>query len=318
MWTKTNKILAIILAITTVALILDFTIKKGGREGFRQRLVEADTSAIAKIVFYSKDKANSLTLIRQNKSWFVQGKGKKYPADRDKIRSVIETLSALSPTQVVANSPKQWADYGVADTNSLNIVVFDKKGKQLAHLYAGKIKTSQGQPSYQYPGRSRTYYTYVRAQGDRNVYLVPQLLAITFINNVDAYRDQTITNIDPMDIQSIALADNGNTLTLRRAGAGWTLNGQSADSTNMANYLRDISHVQGWQFAPDSIVHGLKTLKTLTLLLEHNKQITVKALGDSTVKVLWSSQNPQNYFKAQGQERRLFKGQDYFLAKSKK
>ncbi len=316
MWTKTNKTLLIILVITTLALIIDITTSRSHKDSFRQQLIEADTSQIGKIVFYPKgDETGKITILRDNDAWAVQTGNKKYPADKDKVRSMIETLTNLRPTQVVANNHKQWAEYGVADTNSLNIIVYNTKGKQIAHLYVGKIKTEQAQMQYAYPGQNQSYYTYVRLDGDKNVYLVPQLLALTFINDPNAYRDQTIINIQQFDIQSITINDSQGSFTIKRDGNTWIINDQIADSLQMMYYLRDISHIQGWQFAPESIVAGLKTLKTLTLDLASGKQIQVKGMGDTAITVIWSSQNPQTYFKAAALPSRLFKTKDYFLNK---
>ncbi len=316
MWTKTNKILAIILAITTLALIIDFLSSSSSKNSFRTQLVEADTAQIAKIVFYpSHEQDKQVVLLRKNKKWYVQTDGKDYPADLNKIHTILETLTSLSPTQVVSNNHKQWANYGVADTNSLNILVYNNKNKTLAHLYVGKIKTTPSQTQYPYYGQNQNYYTYVRVLGDKNVYLVPQLLAITFINDPGAYRDQTIINVDQLDIKAIAIAENGQTLSLKRDGSRWSVNGQPADSLQMVHYLRDISHLQGWQFVPDSMVKGLKTLKTLTLELTDGKQIVVKGLGDTAVNVIWSSQNPGSYFKSATLATRLFKSEGYFLSK---
>ena len=316
MWTKTNKILAIILAITTLALIIDFISSKSSKSSFRTQLVEADSAQIAKIVFFpSHVRDKQVVLLRKNKKWYVHTNGTDYPADPDKIHTILETLTSLRPTQVVANNRGQWAEYGVADTNSLNILVYNNKNKTLAHLYVGKIKTTPNQTQYPYYGQNQNYYTYVRVKGDKNVYMVPQLLAITFINDPNAYRDQTIINVDQLDIKAVAIVENSRTLSLKRDGSKWSVNGQPADSLQMVHYLRDICHLQGWQFAPDSMVKDLKTLKTLTLELTSGKQIVVKGLGDTAVNVIWSSQNPQSYFKAAALPSRIFKTQDYFLNK---
>ncbi len=318
MWTRTNKILGIIFIITTIALILDFALSGNKHTAMPDTLVKTDTADIAKIAFYPSGKDNStITLQRNGNTWEVVSKGKKYPADQDKIRSILETIAGMRPTQVVANSRKQWPDYGVADTNSLNILIYNKRGKLITHLFVGKIKTAQVQTSYPYPGQNQSYYTYVRRSDDKNVYLVPKLLAITFINDPNAYRDQTIINVDQLDIQSITIAQQDKKYTLKREAGGWTINGDPVDSLSMVDYLRDISHMQGWQFAPDSTVKALKENKTLTLGLRNGHQITVKGLGDTAVSVIWSSQNPGSYFKAAALDKRLFKPAGYFQKKSK-
>ncbi len=312
---KQNKYLVGLLIIITAVLIADLLVNKQQSGNFKDTLVQTDSAQIAEITFYPKTEKNKITLKKENDTWFVISAKGKYKADKDKIAAIIHTLLDLHPVQAVGNTKKDWVEYGTVDTNSINVIVRNRRGKTLAHLYIGRIESSMQPQGYPYGNMQRQYSTYVRVKGDPNVYLVPKLLAIEFINDADAYRNRTITAFDTDQVQQIRMKLKDSEFVLSRKDGHWYLDDLPADSARVEEYLRDISHIEGWQFADTEQSSKLKSLAQLTVYLQDNEQVVVKALGDTAVKLLWSSQNTDAYFKAQGLDKKFFPGKEIFVKK---
>lgn len=316
MWNIRNKILTVLLLVITVLLVLDYTVGSEKQTSLPDSLLEVDTSQIYKIVFFPNNEQEKQVVLRKEQAfWFVKTEKNKYPADRDKVQFILETLAQLRPTQVVADNPKQWQEYGVIDTSSLNILIFDNRDKELGHLFAGRIKSSDVSNTYAM-GQNQQFYTYVRRKGDKKVYLVPKLLALTFVNDPKAYCDKTIINLDQAFINSISLKTVQDSFNLLRQGHLWKIDGKDTDSLKVYYYLRDISHVEGKEYVDEADIANMKVLNTLVLNTDIEKQVIVRGFGDTVVSVIWSSQNPDVYFKAQGLSERLFRDRLYFISKS--
>ncbi len=312
---KQTKYLIGLLIIITAVLIADLLLNNQQSGNLKQTLVQVDSAKIAEITFYPKTKKNKITLKKENDSWFVISAKGKYEADQDKVASIIHTLLDLHPDQAVGNTRKDWLEYGTVDTNSINVIVKNNRGRTVAHLYIGKIESSMQPQGYPYGNVQRQYSTYVRVKGDRHVYLVPKLLAIDFISDADAYRNHTLTAFDPDQVQQIRMKLKDSEFVLSRKDGHWYLDTLLADSARVEEYLQDISHIDGWQFADKEQASKLKSLDQLTVDLQDNQQIVVKAMGDTAVKVLWSSQNPDAYFQAQGLDKKFFPGREIFNGK---
>ncbi len=315
MWTKQNKILALILIVVAIVLAIDQTISSSNGVGnLPESLINAKASDIYSIEFYPKKNIkDKITLKRIGNTWWVIKNNQKYQADTAKIHSLISTLLNLHPTQVVGTNKKDWKQFGTVDTSALNIFVRNKNGRLIAHLLVGKIKTSKSKKIS--PWASQTFASYVRIDKDRHVYTVPQLLALDFISDVSEYRNHLLMSFPAIDLTRVNISLPNTSFDLLRKNGHWFINNNPADSLQAERFVRDLKRLYGYKFAPDSAAKNLKTLATVTVYLKNKKYATIKGLGDSTITYLWSSLNPKTYFKAEGLKNIIFRKPEFFAKK---
>jgi hypothetical protein len=98
----------------------------------------------------------------------------KIVADNAKVRRLIDTLKNTRVETIISSNPEKQAQLQVNNIG-LQVRAYDSSGNLLAHLYIGK-----NGPDYM--------TTYVRKEGDDNVYLVKQYLGPLFTPQIDSWR----------------------------------------------------------------------------------------------------------------------------------
>ncbi len=312
---KRNKTLLIILAVLLIILAIDqITYKHTINKEFKDKLLTLDSAKVAQILIYPKTQTNNkIQLIKQNDHWFIVDSTGKHPADMDKLNEIFGLLLDLRPTQVLGNDKKAWAEYGVTDTSATHIVLKDRKNKEIAHLYIGEIK-----PNEQRYHTSPQVATYVRVKGDKNVYLIPHLLATTFVLVPQMYYNNNLTPTIPPRVKKIEFSTPDTNFTISNKNDRWYINGKKADSLNCERYVRLLEKLESQNFANPDSAKQYKPYAQLKIHYVDNSQITINALGDTTARYIWSSYNPQMYFKADILYNRIFKPIDFFVQKPKK
>ncbi len=315
MWDKRNKTLVIILAVLLIILGIDqLTYEHNQNKAFKDKLLSFDSSKVAQILIYPKNQTvNKIQLVKQNNQWFVVDSTGKHPADMDKINKIFDLLLHLRPTQVLGNDKKAWKQYGVTDTSATHIVLKNNKNKEIAHLYTGEIKPSEARYH-----TSPEVATYVRVKGDKNVYLIPHLLATTFVLVPQMYYNNNLTPTLSPQVKKIELSTPDTSFVISNKYGHWYINGKKADSLNCERYVRLLEKVESQNFASADSAKKYKPYAQVKIHYTDNSQITIKALGDTTARYIWSSYNPQMYFKADILYNRIFKPIDYFVQKPKK
>ncbi len=315
MWDKRNKTLVIILAVLLIVLGIDqLNYEHKQNKTFKDKLLNIDSAKVAQILIYPKNQTNNkIQLIKQDNHWFVVDSTGKHPADMDKINEIFDLLLDLRPTQVLGNDKKAWQQYGVTDTSATHIVLKNSRNKEIAHLYIGEIKPSETRYH-----ASPQVATYVRVKGDKNVYLIPHLLATTFVLVPQMYYNNNLTPTIPQQVQKIEISTPDTNFTITNKNHRWYINGKKADSLNCERYARLLEKVESQNFASADSAKKYKPYAQVKIHYAGNKQITIKALGDTTAHYIWSSYNPQMYFKADILYNRIFKPIDFFVPKHKK
>ncbi len=316
MWSQRNKNLTIILLVLVVLVVIDpLVTEHNAQADFKDILISTDSSKIGAVtIFQGKYPSEKIILKRQNNKWTVIYGDKTWPADADKIREVLETLTDLRPTQVMGKGEKAWKTYAVTDSSATQIIVYNVKGKKIAHLYLGETESSQTQRNYH---AQPEIATYVRLQGDKNVYLIPHVLSVTFVSDPLQYRNNNLTPTAPPKVSRIKINTGGKTFVVQNKNGSWYLDDAKADSLNCERYVRLLAKVESNDYIDGKNIDTSNVVSWLVITYDNNKQITIKGYGDTTVTTIWSSYNPQTLFKAGYLPGRLFKPYKYFAQKAK-
>lgn len=125
---------------------------------------------------FETDMANDLS--QKEGKIFTPSSDQKIIADKIKVQLLLDTLKNTKVETIISSNPEKQAQLQV-NKLGLQIRAHDSSGNVLAHLYVGK-----NGPDYM--------TTYVRKEGDNNVYLVKQYLGPLFAPQLDAWKYRSI------------------------------------------------------------------------------------------------------------------------------
>lgn len=306
MYRKLNiKILALIFSVLLIVVLLTELAdsRKGGRT-FREDLVDVDAEKVTLLEIKPKVTGGTvIKMYKENDQWMVESDDKKYKADQSAASSLINELNSIKPESVVATNRDRWEQYEVTDSLGTRLKLFE--GNQLlADLIIGKFSFSQ----------PRKMTSYVRVEGDEEVYGVNGMLGMSFNRDIDSFRDKTVVNSNSSDWSRLTFSYNADSsFTLEKAAEGWVINGQAADSVSVADYFNSIRNLNNGSFA--DILPSIQA--THKLLIEGNNnmvplEITGYWQGDGDF-VVESSQNKGNMFNSKELAEKIFVSSSEFL-----
>ncbi|MDZ7766133.1 MAG: DUF4340 domain-containing protein [Melioribacteraceae bacterium] len=204
-------------------------------------------------------------------------------------------LTEIKPERLAARGESSWAEFEV-DSGASRVEVYEGSSKTL-DLVIGKF-------TFQQP---RTMKSYVRLADDTDVYEVNAFLGMTFNQDANGFRDQTVIQDNPGDWKNLAFSyPADSSYQIVNINDKWQLSdGGELDSAKTATTLRQISNTRGSEFVDiEQETLPLPQYK-LTIVKEDDSQIEVFGYEFDDKVIVNSSQNPEAYF--DGSKGNLFK-----------
>lgn len=164
----------------------------------------------------------------------------KFKADTEKIENVIKKLGDLETTALVSTNPEKQTTYQVAKLGK-RVKVYDKSGKVMADLFIGKNGPDM-------------FSTYVRREGEDEVYLVGSHIGAVIPADVMSWRDKKIWRVKPEDIKGVEVErglSEGFVISKNEDGI-WQLTSpqkEKLDPKKVQKFLKDISKLDAERFA---------------------------------------------------------------------
>jgi len=320
-----NKKLLYLLA-GLVALLVFTLIVKVPREKatIKSKIIELDTSEVAKILLYPKvSSGKAVEFNRNNNKWVVQ-QGNIVAATREgAVQDIFMEILNMKPQSLASVSKSKWKDFELTDSLATRVKFMNKKGKIIADLMIGKFSYKQPDNPYGgYGGYNIQMTSFVRAYDENEIYAVNGTIGISMNRKFDEWRDNKFVHFEKKDVANIRLtfpSDSG--YVLAKKDAYWTVGDQKADSAAVANYLNNISSLNGQDFK-DNFKPAANPAFQLQADGSNLLNFTVKCYpGDSPDEyILNSSLYPEIFFpsKKNGIFEQLFKPRSNFLQKSQK
>ena len=141
-----------------------------------------------------------VTLSRKDDRWQVGPKG--YPADPQKVRSMLGDLDDLTLTAMVSDS-QSYGRYGLGPEKQVGVKAW-AEDKEVRDLLVGRAADSYRQ-------------TFVMLAGDQRVYHAEGNIRRDFDRSVEDLRDRTVLSFDGASIEGVTLERGTDTLDLRQA-----------------------------------------------------------------------------------------------------
>src|SRR5574338_39037 len=299
-----NKNLVIVLGVLIIIAAVYIIIESNRGEGtFKANLVDIDTLKVTAVSIYPRaTNHREVRLYKEGKNWKVK-LDNNLTADvpENKIKTLLTLLVQVKPTRVAAQDKSRWAEFKV-DTAGTRVEVFEGNDNTL-DLIVGKF-------SFQQP---RQMNTFVRLNGEDEVYETEGFLDMALNQKPDYYRNNTLVNDDPANWKKLTFTYPDSSFELIKDNNSWTIGGNKTDSAKTANYLRILSHLSSTSFVdnPSDAETG-HAKYTLTIESGTFGGIVISAYGDSTGTIVASSENEGAFFN--GKQNNLF--QKLFIGKN--
>lgn len=292
---KNKTLLLIFLTLLVGFLASQFAFEKKKRT-FKTELIQLDTAAITSILLYPKSDNQEEILLKKEEEFWVISKGNvTNKANQGAVTSILRNLSLIKTKRVASKSQDKWADYQVDETSGSRVKAY-AGDKLLEDFIVGRFNFNQ---------QTRQGVSYVRLEGEDEVYAVDGFLSMTMSQGFEAYRNKEVLKVNKASLTQISINTLGTTTMLQKSGAGWTQDGNPVDSTTLFNYIDGLQQITGAIFADDFEDHQSDELLYKTLRLEGNNistPVVIKAYKDttrSTPYIIQSSLNPNNYFESE-------------------
>jgi len=304
------KILLIVFAVLIIIVAWQYVFNAGKSErSFRSTLVSIDTAKVTSISIYPAATGHKeVKIYKEGNYWNVNlPNGKSATVPTSKVEDLFIQLLVIKPESVAGLNESQWKNFDV-DTSGTRVKVFEGNNNTL-DLTIGKF-------TYQQP---RSMSTYVRVEGDPNVYQVDGFLTYTFNHSADYFRDDHVINDDYMNWKKLTFTyPADSSFQLVKNNNHWEVNGKQADSAKVVNYLSTLSQIEDPNFldSPDQSIFN-KALYNLTIQTSSLGAITVSAFADTSNMAVTSSQFHNTYFDGKKADfwKRVFVSRKQFIKK---
>ena len=276
-------------------------------------LTKIDSAAVTELIVSApKTNYEEVRLVKSG-GWKLKQGDISLRAEQGAGVNAVRMLMDLKPMRVATKRKEKWNEFSVGDSTGTRVRVM-RGGDTEADLWIGRAGFSQV-PGQQYGGST---FTYVRLEGDTEVYAVDGFLEAQFNRSFNDWRDKSFLRLKRDSITRIRFrypADSS--FVLERVAGKWMMSNQPADSAAATSFLgameyRNVSSFSGNNPAgsPLMVISFEQEAKTLA---------TVEAWPSEGNWTIRSSHQPDTFFEADVPTRRdVFVGPSKFATKVKK
>ena len=284
---------------------------------FKTALVRIDSAGVSKIQIYPVKAGHAeITLLREGDDWSVTKEGRKAEADQGAVKNVIHELMRLKPQRLAGKGREKWDEYEVSDSLGTRVKVFEG-GKSTADVIVGKFSFKQNPGQQGFRQDNVSMFSYVRLSGEDETYVVEGFLNMTFNQDMDGWRNKTVTKCNREDITEIAFhypADSGFTAVLR--DSVWMIGAEVVPENKIGAYFGKLTNTMNSNFDDAFAGQGRAPVYSITIRGNNMSDIAIRAFAgdDGQQFTVHSSQNPEAYFTADRETLvdRLFVGRGAF------
>lgn len=316
---KQLKVLIIVFCVLLIlVVILKFSERNKGKSSFGKGIVKFDTAQVTSITIQPKDRLESeYSLIKQDNEWWVVTDNNRFRTDDWPITGILTELAKLQPENVVAQDETKWDEYEVTD--STGVVVEVTMGKRSSKFYIGKF--SYQQPAQPSQGQVKIK-TYIRYDGNKNVFQTEGFLQFVFNKTINEIRSKEIIPADVTSWSKISFTYADSSFYLHKQDGKWWIESTIVDSLIVNDYIKQIAGLRA-----SDIVKTTNTSFTpsFSITLENNnkslnniiKAVVIDTLGSTHIS---STYNKGTVFLDRNGtiSEKLFVGRDKFMVATKK
>lgn len=281
-----NKILIIIFLVLIGAFVLTKVFRSPGLErNLSEDIFSVDTAKITTLKIYpAVEQREEIRLMKAGNNWKVSRGEKAVQAENSRVKFLINTIAKLRPERMVSRKKEKWDEYDVGDTTALKVVAMEGSNEKL-NLFIGK----QNGPS-----------TYVRIEGEDEVYIVEGNIRSSFDKKFNDWRDKSFLRVEPDKVTKIAFNYPDSGFVAQKKDNVWMLGTVKADSVGMQRFLNKLRSKDISSFEDD---FNASVQPDVTVVIEGGTVpiATIKGWRQSFYKwILSSDRQNDTYFVDEG------------------
>jgi hypothetical protein len=290
MFKKSNfKNLLIVFGILLIlVLITHFFKNRGNESNFNSKPVMVDTAKVSAIIIKPKQGKDEIKISRAGNRWTIEYKGKNIRPDKQAIEAMLNELINIQADHIAGTDKSDWLTYEVTDTSSIHVRV-EQEGKKVTDFLIGK---------FSYQQNPQKFTSYLRMEGEDEIYAVQGFLSMTFGRGISELRDKTVVDLNPNFITRVTFTyPADSSFVLEKINNRWNIPGMDADSTKSASFVNTLVHLNSYDILPDPAMQG-KLLYSVKIEGNNIQPVLLNAFeSDTTIKrVITSSLNPDVQF----------------------
>ncbi len=291
---KNKTLLVIFTALLGIYVFTHFFSGKQERS-FKSELVQIDTASVTSIALFPKAENGAEILLKREGNTWIATKGDVITkAQKPNVDGILSVLNLVKTKRVAAKSPEKWAEYEVDETNGSRVKVF-AGSKLLEDIIIGRFGFNQ---------QKRTATSFVRLEGEDEVYAIDGFLSMTLNPKFNAFRDKQLVKLNKENVTGLAFSGGQDaSATYSKMAEGWMKDeGLPVDSTQMESFLSGLENISGAEFV-DSFdpVQATGSLQQSLAIMTTDQPdgVIISCYRDSTAAkpfILQSNLNPDGYF----------------------
>jgi hypothetical protein len=203
-----------------------------------------------------KTRGKTVSLVKKG-NWLVALNGDYYPADKNEVENIFKTLNNMQRENIVSTDPNKYPLFELDPVNGVEVKISRSDNTSLAHFFVGKNGPD-------------LISTYIRIEGEKEVFLLTGMLNATFGKELKDWRDKAIFNLKAEDIVRVDITSPKKKISLIKDEKGnWEM-----AAPEKATVKKDI--VEG-------MVNTLATLKAYDF--EDGAELKVAGLINPATKI---------------------------------
>jgi len=154
-----------------------------------------------------KTKGKVISLTKKEERWLVAVNGGYYPADGEGMENIFKTIRGMQRESVVSTDPAKYPVFELDQANGIELKLSRADHSTLAYFFVGKNGPD-------------LISTYVRIEGEKEVFLLTGMLNATFGKELKDWRDKAIFNLKAEDIVGVDITSPKKKTSLKKDEKG--------------------------------------------------------------------------------------------------
>lgn len=202
------------------------------------RLTDFDSARVTELIIVPARAVNEEVHFVRAGGWKLKNGDQTLRAEQGAASNSLRMLMSLKPDRVVSKKKSKRNEFQVGDSTGTQIKVM-AGNSVMANLWIGRSGFSQN-PGQQYGGNS---FTYVRLDGEEEVFAVEGFLDAQFNRRLDDWRDKSFMRLKRDSADKITFRYPADSSFVLEKGTGnWMIGNQQADEAAVGSFISGLEY----------------------------------------------------------------------------
>lgn len=289
------KLIAVLAGLIAIFASIRIFLSPALESTLPSSLAEIDSSRVSEMVIMpARQQGTEIHLVRVGNRWNLQAGDRTGRVEQGGSATALSSLMRLKPQRIASKKKEKWNEFNVGDSTGTRVKVMTGSDV-VADLWIGRTGFSQGSGGMFAGGG----FTYVRVEGEREVYAVEGFLEGQFNRSFNDWRDKAFTRLRRDSVNKIMFrypADSS--FVIEKKNGKWMIGAEAADSAAVATYLASFEYKNISGFAEGSPAGEAPAV--ITFDKDGKKMVEVEGWPSPGPWTMRSSHQPDTFFSAEG------------------